>query len=167
MIVRGPFTLKWGDNTIADIEAIDVDYSHDSEDYPTLDGRTFEVDGNIKVTAVITLLGTDIGAIAALLPQHFVANGQVMSTGETVNNAQGAIDIAAHDCDSDLLYNNLDITGCAAVPDVARIVNARTKMEDFEFDVTLRKVMIKFIGEPAQDEGSVQFFKQGTINVVS
>jgi hypothetical protein len=167
MIIRGPFTLKWGDNTIVDVEEIDVEQTIDSEDYETVGGRTIEIDGNYKATATITLLDSDLPALAALLPQHFVANGGVMSTGETVNNADGAIDVAPAACDSSLVFNHLDIESCGNPSQVARIVNARTKLEGVEVDNKLRKVMVKFVGEAASDEATMQFFAQGTINVVS
>lgn len=166
-LVRGPFTIKWGDNTINDVEELEVEQSIDSEDYETVGGRTIEVDGNYKATATITLLATDIALLAALLPQHFVANGGTLSTGETVNNATGAIDLAPAGCDESLVYNNLDLISCGSPADVARIVNARTKLEGVEIDNKIRKVMIKFIGEAAADEATMQFFKQNTINVVS
>ncbi len=166
MLIKGPFQIKWGDNTVTDVESIDVDHSIDSEDFDTLDGRSFEVDGSHKVSAVISLLASDLPSLAALLPQNFVENGGVMSTGETVDNADGAIDVVARDCDADV-FNNLDILSCAAVPSVARIVNARTKFEGYEVDNKIQKVMVKIVGEAAADEASIQFFKDGTINVVS
>lgn len=90
-----------------------------------------------------------------------------MSTGETVNEANGAIDVLALDCDDEPVYNDLDIISCANPGQVFRLVNARTKLDSIEFDDKIRKVMVKFIGEPAQGDGNVQFFKEGTINVVS
>lgn len=167
MLIRGPFTLKWGDNTIEDVESIDIEHTIDSEDFETIQGRTLEVDGAYKVTATITLLMSDLPVLAALLPQHFVANGGVMSTGETVDNAEGAIDIVPRECDASLIYNNLDIESCANPANVLRIVNSRTKLEGIEVDNKLQKVMVKVIGEAAQDEATMQFFKKGTINVVS
>jgi hypothetical protein len=167
MLVRGPFELKWGDNVITDVEAIDVEHNIDTEDFVTLGGRTLEVDGNMKVTATITLLRSDIPALAALLPQHFVANGQTLSTGETVNHAEGAIDILPRACDEDLIFNNLDIISCANPASVYRIVNARTKFEGIEFSEKIQKVMIKFVGEAAADEATSQFFRAGTVAVVS
>lgn len=168
MLIRGPFTLKWGDNEINDVEEIEVEHEIDSEDYQTVQGRTLEVDGSYKVSATLTLLASDIPALAALLPQYFVADGQVLSTGETVNHAQGAIDVKAAQCDESLTYNNLDIISCAAAPaNVLRIVNARTKIDSVEIDNKIQKVMVKFVGESAIDEATMQFFRQGTIAVVS
>ena len=109
MIIRGPFEIKWGDNVISDIEEIDLEHSIDSEDYQTVQGRTLEIDGSYKATATITLLASDIPALAAILPQYFVPNGGILSTGETVNNADGAIDIKPAACDDELIFNNLDI----------------------------------------------------------
>lgn len=166
-LVRGPFEIKWGDNVIADVEEVDFEYERDSEDYTTLDGRTLEVSGSRKVTATLTLLASDIQALAALLPQHFVPNGSMMSTGETVQTAVGAIDVAPASCDEALVYNNFDIVSCGNPGQVTRIVNARTEMEDVDVDDKLQKIMVKIIGEAAQGEGVVQFFKEGSIAVVS
>lgn len=167
MLVRGPFTLKWGDNVLNDVEEISIEHEISTDDLETLNGRTYEIDGAYKITATITLLATDLAALAILLPQHFVPNGQVMSTGETVSNAQGAIDVAPHDCDTSLIYNNLDIISCANPSQTTRIVNARTKIDGIDVDNKIQKVMVKFVGEAASDEATVQFFKSGSIHVVS
>lgn len=167
MLVRGPFTLKWGDNTLNDIEEITIDHSIASDDHETIQGKTYEIDGAFKVTATVKLLATDLAALAILLPQHFVANGGVLSTGETVSNAQGAIDVAPHDCDTSLIYNHLDIISCANPSQTTRIVNARTKLDGITIDNKLQMVSVKFVGEAGADDATVQFFKTGSINVVS
>ena len=166
-LVRGPFDILWGGNTVQNIEEISVEYEQDSEDYTTVQHQTYELDGPIKATVTLTFLASDVAALAAVVPQYHVPNGGVMSTGETVNNADGAIDVVALDCDSSPVYNPLDIVSCANPGQVFRLVNARTKLDSIEFDDKIRKVMIKFIGEPAQGDANVQFFKEGTINVVS
>lgn len=166
-LVRGPFDISWGGNTLASIEEISVDHEQDSEDYTTVQHQTFELDGPIKSTVTLTLLASDVAALAAVLPQYHISNGGVMSTGETVNNADGAIDVLGLSCDEDPVYNDLDIVSCANPGQVFRLVHARTKLDSIEFDDKIRKVMVKFIGEPAQGEANVQFFKEGTINVVS
>lgn len=165
--VTGPFDVKWGDNTVVEVEEISVDYSQDSEDYQTVQHNTHELDGAIKASATITLLENDVPALAALLPQYFVDDGEVMSTGETVNHADGAVDVAAAACDENPVYNDLDIISCANPGHVFRLVSARTKIDSVEFDDKVRKVMIKFVGEPGSGEGSIQFFREGTIAVVS
>jgi hypothetical protein len=166
-LVRGPFNITWGGNTLTNIEEISVEYEQDSEDYTTVQHQTYQVDGPIKATVTLTLLASDVAALAAVLPQYHVANGGIMSTGETVNEANGAIDVVALDCGDNPVYNNLDVISCANPGQVFRLVNARTKLDSIEFDDKLRKVMVQFVGEPAQSDGNVQFFKSGTINVVS
>lgn len=167
MLIRGPFSLKWGDNVIQDVEEVDVEHEIDSEDFETIQGKVYEIDGSYKVSATITLLSSDIATLSALLPQHFVANGQVLSTGETVNNADGAIDIKAGSCTTSTVSNNLDIISCGNPAQVARIVKARTKIDGVELDNKLQKVMIKFVGEASQDQATMQFFRQGTIATIS
>lgn len=167
MLIRGPFTIKWGDNEIDDIEEISIEHNIDSDDLQTLQGKTFEVDGPYKVTATVTLLAADLPVLAALLPQHFVADGGVLSTGETVNHAQGAIDVKPHECDQSLIYNNLDIISCANPAQVLRLVNCRTKLDGIDLDNKLQKVMVKFVGESDANEATVQFFKQNSVHVVS
>lgn len=166
-LIRGPFTIKWGDNTIQDVEEIEVNHEIASDDFETIQGQTYEIDGSYKASVVLTLLASDIPALAAVLPQHYVANGDDLSTGETVNHAQGAIDIVPRDCDEDIVYNNLDIISCANPSNIMRLVNARSKMEGIEVDNRVQKVMVKFVGEPAQNEATMQFFREGTINTVS
>lgn len=166
-LVKGPFDLAWGGNTLASIESVEVDHSQDSEDYTTLQHQTYQIDGAIKSTANITLLATDIASLAVVLPQYHVPNGGVLSTGETVNNAAGAIDVKAAACDENPVYNDLDIISCANPGEVFRLVNARTKIDSIEIDDKVRKVVVQFVGEPAPGEANVQFFKEGTIHVVS
>lgn len=166
-IIRGPHILYWGGNRIEGVEELDLEHEVDEEDYPTLDGKTRTLDGPYKVTATITLLETDIAALAVLMPQYFVPNGGILSTGETVNNAAGAIDIKAASCNQGTINNNLDIESCGNPADVLRIVNARSRIDDVDYDNKVRKVMIKFIGEADASEATIQFFKKNTIATVS
>jgi hypothetical protein len=166
-LVRGPFDITWGGNTLSNIEEIEVEFEQDSEDYTTVQHQTYELDGPIKAGVTLTFLATDVPPLAAVLPQFHVANGEVMSTGETVSDAAGAIDVAAVSCDTAPVYNDLDIVSCGNPGQVFRLVNARTRIESIEFDDKIRKVMVKFIGEPGVGEANVQFFKEGTIAVVS
>lgn len=166
-LVRGPFDITWGENTLTSIEEIEVEHEQDSEDYTTVQHQTYELDGPMKSAVNLTFLSTDVAALAAVLPQFHVANGEVMSTGETVSHADGAIDVAAASCDESPVYNDLDIISCANPGQVFRLVNARTKIDSIEFDDKIRKVIVRFIGEPAPGEANIQFFREGTIAVVS
>jgi hypothetical protein len=166
-LVRGPFDITWGSNTLTNIEEIENEFEQDSEDYTTVQHQTFQLDGPIKASVTLTLLASDVPALAAVLPQYHVVNGGSLSTGEVVTNEDGAIDVAAAACDDDPVYNDLDITSCGGPGDVYRLVNARTKIDSIEFDDKVRKVMVQFIGEPAPGDGNIQFFKEGTVAVVS
>ncbi len=167
MIIRGPFTIKWGDNEIADIETIKVEHKIESTDLQTIGGKVIEVDGPYMATAVIMLLATDIAALAAVLPQHFKGDTEILSTGETVNDSHGAIDVAPAACDTDPIYNDLEIISCGNPAQVIRIVHCRTKIDSVDVDNKLQKVGIKFVGESAEDEATIQFFRNGNIAVVS
>lgn len=166
-LVRGPFNITWGGNTLLNVEEISVDYEQDSEDYSTVQHQTFQVDGPIKSSVSLTLLASDVPSLAVVLPQYHVSNGGVLSTGETVSEANGAIDIKAAQCGTTPVYNDLDVVSCANPGHVFRLVNARTKLDSIEFDDKLRKVVVQFVGEPAAGEGNIQFFKDGTIATVS
>lgn len=166
-LVKGPFRIKWGDNVVEDISEITVDFEVDSEDYPTVDGRSYTINGAKKMGVTLQLLRSDIPALSALLPQYFVPNGGIMSTGETVNNADGAIDLSAAACDASEVHNNLDIISCGSPAQVTRLVNCRTDFETIDIDDKIQQVSIRFIGEPAYGEGLVQFFREGSLNVVS
>lgn len=166
-LIRGPFAVKWGDNILVDISEISVDYSVDSENYPTIGGHTFTIDGAHKVSATIKLLRSDIPALAALLPQYFVPNGGVLSTGETVNEANGAIDVKAASCESAEINNNLDIISCGNPSNVLRLVNTRTRIDSIDLNDKIQQVSIIFIGEASSEEAVIQFFKENSINVVS
>lgn len=166
-LVRGPFDITWGANTLESVEEIEVEYEQDSEDYQTVQHQTFELDGAIKSTVTLTLLATNVAALAAVLPQYHVANSEVLSTGETVSDTDGAIDVVAVNCDESPVYSDLDIVACGNPGEVFRLVNARSKIDSIEFDDKVRKVMVKFVGEPGSGEANVQFFKEGTISNVS
>lgn len=167
-LVRGPFDLKWGANTLQDVSEISLDYDQETNDYTTIDNRRYTIDGAINASVSVTLLKSDVAALATVLPQYVVANGGVLSTGETVTNAAGAIDVVAASCENDPVYNDLDIISCGAVGDVFRLKNARTRIDSMELaDNAVRTVTVVFVGEPAAGDANVQFFKEGGISVVS
>lgn len=166
-LVTGPFEVKWGSVTLTEISEIEVDYEQDSEDYQTVQHQTFEVDGPQKASVMLTFLASDTAALRHVLPQNFVANGGVLSTGETVAEANGAIDLTPNNCTTSDVYRDLDIISCGNPGQVFRLVNARTRVDSVSFDDKLRTVVVKFIGEPANNEASIQFFEESSISVVS
>lgn len=167
-LVKGPFNLKWGANTLVDVSEISLDYSQDSNDYTTVQNLTYRVDTAINASVTLTFLASDIPALAAVLPQYHVPNGGTLSSGEVVNDADGAIDVKSAACDEESVYNDLDIISCGVPGQVFRLKNARTKIDSMEFaDNAIRTVSVQFIGEPEQGVGNIQFFKSGTISTVS
>lgn len=158
MLVKGPFSIKWGSNPILDVSEIGFNYDVATNDYETVDGRTYTIDGAITASIELTLLASDVEALSTILPQYYVAEGQPMSTGEMAP-AGGAIDIVAAQCDTTNTNYDLDIISCNG--EVTRLVNARTSLSTVDIaDNALRTVTITFRGEPEQGEGIIQFFKQ-------
>lgn len=162
-LVRGPFSIQWGNNPILDVSEIGFNYDVATNEYSTVDGRTVTVEGAITASVELTLLSSDVDALKTVLPQYYVAKGSTLSTGETVEAEEGAIDIVAASCDTSTTNYPLDITSCNG--EVTRLVNARTSLTSQEFaDNAVRTVTITFRGEPEQGKGIVQFFKQGGIS---
>lgn len=156
-LVKGPFKFKWGANTLDNVSEISVDYAVDTSDTTTLDGRTYSVQTGMNASVTLTLLDNDIASLATVLPQYHVPMGGTLSTGETVTNAQGAIDVVAASCASVDTYNDLDIFACGSGAQVLRLVNARTQIDTVDIADGLRTVAVMFIGEPEAGQGVVQF----------
>ena len=156
-LVKGPFNFKWGANQLNNVSEISVDYEIESSDTSTLDGNKYTVETGMSAMVTLTLLENDIASLATVLPQYYVAMGETLSTGETVANTTGAIDIVAASCSTSEVHNQLDIYACGTNAQVMRLVNARTQIESIDVGDGLRTVAVKFIGEPASGQGVVQF----------
>lgn len=167
-LVRGPFDLRWGANTLVDVSEISLEYDQDSSDYTTVDNRRYTIDGAINASVTLTFLASDVASLAAVLPQYHVPAGQTLSSGELVGGSDGAIDVVAASCDSDPVYNDLNIISCGTNGEVFRLKNARTKIDSMEFaDNAVRTVTVAFIGEPEAGIGNIQFFKEDDITAAS
>lgn len=174
-LVKGPFTIKWGSQDVLDVSEIGFNYEVATNDYTTVDGRTYQVEGAITASVELTLLASDVPALRYLLPQYYVpgpneesgSEGGTLSTGEKVIDPEGAIDIVAAKCDKNEIKYDLEITSCNG--HVTRLVKARTTLSTQEFaDNSLRTVTITFIGEPEINEdgtrqGIIQFFSEDGI----
>ena len=158
-LVKGPFNFKWGANTLNNVSEMSVDYSVESSDTTTLDGNKYMVQTGISATITMTLLDNDIASLATILPQFYVPMGGVLSTGQTVTQAQGAIDVKAAACGTSEVYNQLDIYACGTNAQVLRLVNARTQIDSIDMSDGLRTVAIMFIGEPLAGQAVVQFLR--------
>ena len=164
-LIKGPFIVRWNGATIENVSEIGFNYDVNTNDYQTVDGRTYQVEGAITASVELTLLASDVNTLAAILPQYYVAQNEKLSTGETVTAVEGAIDIMAAQCDATGTHADLEIESCGQNGETTRLVNARTTLSTQEFaDNALRTVTITFIGEPEQGQGIVQFFKNGGIS---
>ncbi len=167
-LVRGPFDLKWASNTLVDVSEISLDYSQDSNDYSTVDNRKYTIDGAITATVSLTFLASDVESLAAVLPQYHVPNGGTLSSGETVTGTAGAIDVVAASCDTEPVYNDLDVIACGSNAQVFRLKNARTRIDSMEFaDNAVRTVTVQFVGEPEAGIAAIQFFREEDLISVS
>lgn len=156
-LVKGPFNFKWGANNINNVTDISVDYSVDTSDTSTLDGNKYTVQTGMSASVTLTLADNDIASLAMLLPQFYVPMGEQLSTGQTVTNPDGAIDITAASCTTSDVYNPLDIYACGSGAQVMRLVNARTQVDSVDIADGLRTVAVMFIGEPDAGDARVQF----------
>lgn len=148
--VKGPHTIEYGANTIEDVEEIDLEWETDTNDYDTVQGNKFTYDTTQSATVTLTLLATDVGALRILLPQYFVAVSGTLSTGETVTDADGAIDVVPAGCVDIGNLKHLTITSCdeTGAEHTLRIPDGTTRIDGVEFDgAGARKVMIQFRGE--------------------
>ena len=165
--VKGPHTVKYGNSTISDIEELNVEWSQDSNDYDTIQGNKYTADTTGQVIATITLLANDVTALAVLLPQYFVASSGVLSTGETVTDAQGAIDVVPGGCVALGNLKHLTITSCdeTGAQHVLRIPDGTTRIDGVEFDgAGARKVMVQFRGEGTTIG---QLYDSGAVTTIS
>lgn len=156
-LVKGPFNFKWGANQLHNVSDISVDYTVDTSDTTTLDGNRFTTQTGMGMTVTLTLADNDIASLAMVLPQFYVPTGEQLSTGETVTNPEGAIDIQAASCTTSEVYNPLDIIACGSGAQVLRLVRARTQIDSIDIADGLRTVAVMFVGEPAGGQAVAQF----------
>lgn len=162
-LVKGPFTVEYADKVIADVTEVTFNYDVDSNDYSTIDGRTTTVPGAITASVEVTLLDTTPKVLGALLPQYLVQAGDKLSTGETVSDADGAIDLVAAQCDTEDFMSDLTVTSCNG--QIVRLVNAKPSLTGIEIaDNAVRQATVTFTAQPEQNQASVQFYTQGGIN---
>lgn len=149
-IVKGPFSIKWGENPILDVTDLTFNYDVATNDYETIQGTTYTVDGAITASVELTLLKSDVEALRTIFPLYFVEKGQTLSTGEVAT--EDTIDITAAACDTVDTQYNLDITSCAG--DITRLVNAKASLSGMEIaDNSIRTVTVTFRGEPKVVDG--------------
>lgn len=159
MIVKGPFSCRWGNNPILDVSELAFNYDVATNDYETIQGDTYTIDGAITASVDLTLLASDVEALSTIFPQYYVAEGEAMSDG-TIAPEGGAIDIVAASCDTTDTTYPLDITSCNG--QTLRLRNARTSLSGIDIaDSAVRTVTVTFRGE-AQGAGIIQMFATAT-----
>lgn len=159
-LVKGPFTLKYGSVELQDVSEISWDYSSDSTQPTTIDGRTYDIPTTTSASVEVTLLGADIEALSLIFPQYAVSAGGQMSTGETTE--YDAFDLKAMSaCGSTALEEDLEIIGCDTT---TRLVNAQAKISSIDYeDNVVQTVAITFTGMPQQNQGIIQMYKNGSL----
>lgn len=158
-LVKGPFNFKWGANTLSNVSEISFDYTVDESDTTTLDGNRYTVQTGQGARVTLTLLDNDIASLATVLPQYYVATNGVLSTGQTVTQTGGAIDVKAAACNTSEVYNQLDIYACGTNAQVLRIPRCRTQIDSIDVADGLRTVTVAFVSEPLAGQAVVQFLR--------
>lgn len=158
-LVRGPFNFKWGANSLFNVSEVAFDYTVDTNDTTTLDGKTYSIQTGTSAIATLTLLDNDIASLATILPQYYVPAGGTLSTGQTVGDPSGSIDVAAAACNTNPIFNQLDIYACGTNAEVLRIPRARTQIDAVDIADGLRTVSVSFVGEPTGNGAAVQFLR--------
>lgn len=166
-LVKGPHVIDFGADEVLKVEEIDVAIETDSNDYDTVQGVKYTVDTTMSSVVTLTLLNTDVTSLRVVLPQYFVANSETLSTGEVVNDAQGAIDVIPTGCVSIANLKHLTITSCdeTGAQHVMRVPDVSTRIDSVEIDGPgARKVMIQF---RAEGTTMAQFFDSGAVTSIS
>jgi len=164
---KGPFTVRFGATTITDVMDYSPSFDVTSNDYTTIDGRTSTITTGIKASVELQLRGLTPSAVAAVLPQYFKANGEILSTGQEVTNADGAIDIVPAACSEEDIANDLDILDCTGNLAV-RINSAVATLSSIDMqDGALLTITVAFTGQPGQGEAVAQILGGGDTTVDS
>ena len=153
---KGPFTVRFGATTITDVMDYSPTFDVTSNDYSTIDGRTSTITTGIRASVEVQLRGLTPSAVAAVLPQYYVAQGETLSTGQTVASEDGAIDIVPAACSEEDIANDLDIIDCTGNLAV-RINNAVASISSIDMqDGALLTITVAFTGQPGQGEAVAQ-----------
>lgn len=163
-IVSGPFSVAWGSNPILDVTELTLNYDVEDNSYQTIQGNTYHIEGAIDANIEIQLLKSDVEALRVIFPQYYVAQGQTLSTGETVTAEEGAIDIVAASCDTQDTRYPLDVVSCNGT--TLRLTNTKTALVGVDIqDNSVLTVTVRFSGEAA-GKGVLQMFASGGITPV-
>jgi hypothetical protein len=163
--IKGPFDLQYGLTTLADIEKVDVKYSVDTDDKVTVQGRKRRFYGTHQVIITVTFLKSDVPSLAVVLPQYHVANGGTLSSGETVTDIDGAMDLVPGGCTAGTTMADLIISSCGSDGQIFRVMDCVTEFSNMTMDDKSMTVDVEFVGQG--DAATIQMFKKGAISLVS
>lgn len=163
-IVRGPFNLIYGGVTLAEISTLKFNYSVDTADTATVQGHKKRTYGSHMVTVTATFLESDVPSLAAALPQYFNANSTTLSTGETVNDVLGVIDVVPGDTVS-AVGSDLLIEGSGTNGTVLRVLDAISEISAVNIDEKAQTVDVEFTGQ--SDLATIQFMRKNSITNLS
>lgn len=156
--VTGEETEVWG------IEEASFSYDVDTTDYEDIHGVKVSVPGTHSVSVELTLNRTDIPTLALFLPQYFVPQGGTMSTGETVDCPEGAIDIVPGGCEAVKVFRDVIFRSCTTPAEIQRMNNVRTEHTGKEYDgAGARKITVTLFGEPEPGTALVQYYRDGCL----
>lgn len=164
-VIKGPFNLVYGANTLAEISAVKVAYSVDTTDTATVQGDKVRTYGAHQVILTVTFLQSDVASLAVALPQYYVANGGVLSTGETITDPVGAIDVVPGGCNSGNLSADLMLYSCGTNAQVLRVVQAASEIDGVTMDEKSLTVDVNFVG--VSTGATIQMFNTNAIAHIS
>lgn len=164
-IVRGPFNLLFGPNTLAAIATLKIAYSVDTTDTATVQGQKIRTFGAHQVIVTATFLKSDVPALAIALAQYFVPNGGVLSSGETVNDSRGAIDLVPGGCASASNPLDLIIESCGTNAPVLRVMDCISEISGLTVDEQSLTVDVDFTGQSTG--ATIQMFAKNAISNLS
>jgi hypothetical protein len=158
-VKKGPFTLKWGENTLAGIEEVKLEIEPEENEFTTIQGNKFKIQSALSGTVEITLLDTDMDALKAVLPQYHVIKTKSLTNGKAVKAEKGAIEFSLATCsDAASVKYDLDILSCDGSG--TRLVSASSAISGVEISDNVRKVSVKFTAEPGTGKAPVQFLEK-------
>lgn len=160
-LVTGPFTIKFGNVTLQDVSEISWDYSADSTQPTTIDGRTYDIPTTTTASMTVTLLGASVDVLNAIFPGYAVAAGGTMSTGETTTKA--AFDLTASGaCGATQLKDDVEVIGCEYT---TRLVNASVRISSIDYeDNVIETFELTFTGTPEAGQGVIQMYENGSLS---
>jgi len=177
--VTGPFTLYYGavdaDHQVVEVTEVSFDYSADSTQPTTIDGRTFDIPTTTSLSATVTLLGATPEMLGKIFPLKKKVLGEQVSTGETVTATETdenpvVLDLTTITACETSTPLDLILVGCDTT---YRINDCTPKIDSIDIeDNVLVNVSVIFTSVPQiQEDGTVpaslQIYPTGSLVAAS